>query len=98
VAAFVTDTTYTDVDIQILATGGAPRVRVGDTIVGDASCQWPDGGTEDPFDISRHGNTLMVSRGKSAISCGTTGGRHAISLLGPETGQVNVLSLDVQRR
>jgi len=97
VAAFVTDTTYANVSLEIeLTSGAAPVVLLGDTRVGDGACPWP-ATSGDALSLRRSGTDVILQRGGAKTHCKVANGRLALGLAGRDGEESRVRSLTIRR-
>jgi hypothetical protein len=102
--AVVTDTSYADFELSLLATGDAlPTLELGKTLAGADACPWPRSapatGATSTLVVRRSATTLDLRMDEIAgPSCAIADGRVTIAIAAPEGRRIAVRKLSILRR
>ncbi|MEZ4223394.1 MAG: hypothetical protein R3B13_20780 [Polyangiaceae bacterium] len=78
--AWVTDVRFADLRIALeLGSGSAPRIVLGNVVVGSSSCPWPEA-VEVKLTVTRAGDSIELRRGSARTTCAGPQGRVAVGL------------------
>ena len=99
--AFVADTDYADVDLELTLTSGPPpAVLMGQTRVGGSECPWPSVEVADPGEVltlRRRGSMAVLERKGASRSCAVEDGRVTLGLAAADSATF-VRSFEIRRR